>query len=169
MMPERARKKKGRRSNLIFLFASFFLGGHLAGCGPGEEDGAGKPANPEGGQPPAAESDRRAATLELEATYPEGFSFLNGVRELPDGRVLAADPLAQILLRIDLDASTADTLGRLGPGPQEYEQPDQVFPPAGKPKPPGGSRGKCSSQRSLRMATSSWGFPCPSQGMRDSP
>ena len=68
------------------------------------------------------------AVLELEATYPEGFSFLNGVRELTDGTVLAADPLAQILLRIDLDASTTDTLGRVGPGPQEYEQPDQVFP-----------------------------------------
>jgi len=73
-------------------------------------------------------SGERAAILELEATYPEGFSFLNGLRELSDGTVLAADPLAQILLRIDLETSTADTLGRVGPGPQEYEQPDQVFP-----------------------------------------
>jgi hypothetical protein len=47
---------------------------------------------------------------------------------MPDGSVLAADPLAQVLLRIDLETSTADTLGRVGPGPQEYEQPDQVFP-----------------------------------------
>jgi hypothetical protein len=67
------------------------------------------------------------ATLELEATYPEEFSFLNGVRELSDGTLLAADPLAEVLLRIDLDAGTADTLGRPGPGPQEYKQPDQVF------------------------------------------
>ncbi|MCJ7630037.1 MAG: hypothetical protein MUO50_16805, partial [Longimicrobiales bacterium] len=66
--------------------------------------------------------------LELETTYPEGFSFLNGVRELSDGSLLAADPLAQLLLRIDLNAATADTLGRVGPGPQEYKQPDQVFP-----------------------------------------
>jgi len=69
-----------------------------------------------------------AAILELEATYSEGFSFLNGVREMPDGTVLVADPLTQIVLRIDLDASSADTLGRVGPGPQEYEQPDQIFP-----------------------------------------
>jgi hypothetical protein len=128
MMPERARKKKDRRSNLVFLFTSLLLAGPLAGCGSGEEKGVGEQADPTGGQPQAAKSDRTAATLELEATYPEGFSFLNGVRELPDGTVLAADPLAQVLLRIDLDASTADTMGRVGPGPQEYEQPDQVFP-----------------------------------------
>ena len=68
------------------------------------------------------------ATLELEGTYPEGFSFLNGVREMPDGTILAADPLAQLLLRIDLGTGGSDTLGHVGPGPQEYEQPDQVFP-----------------------------------------
>ncbi|MBT8398152.1 MAG: hypothetical protein HKO65_17610 [Gemmatimonadetes bacterium] len=68
------------------------------------------------------------ATLELETSYPEGFTFLNGIRELSDGTILAADPLAEILLRINLDESRADTIGRAGPGPQEYEQPDQVFP-----------------------------------------
>jgi hypothetical protein len=68
------------------------------------------------------------ATLEFEASYPEGFSYLNGIREMPDGRVLAADPLSQVLLRIDLETGTADTLGGVGPGPQEYKQPDQVFP-----------------------------------------
>ena len=36
--------------------------------------------------------------LELEALYPEAFSFLNGVRQLPEGTVLAADPLAQIVV-----------------------------------------------------------------------
>lgn len=65
--------------------------------------------------------------LELEASYPEPFSFLTGIRELPGGRVLAADPLSQVLLSIDLVAGTADTLGGVGPGPQEYEQPDRVL------------------------------------------
>jgi hypothetical protein len=60
--------------------------------------------------------------------YREAFSFLNGVRELGDGTVMAADPLSQVLLRVDLVAATADTLGRVGEGPQEYQQPDQVFP-----------------------------------------
>lgn len=68
------------------------------------------------------------ATLELEAAYPEPFSFLSGVRELPDGKLLAADPLSQVLLRVDLEAGTADTLGGVGGGPEEYEQPDEVFP-----------------------------------------
>ena len=68
------------------------------------------------------------ATLELDAAYPEAFSFLSGVRELPGGRLLAADPLSQVLLRVDMDAGTADTLGGVGGGPQEYRQPDQVLP-----------------------------------------
>jgi hypothetical protein len=71
---------------------------------------------------------RRVATLQLDATYPEPFSYLSRVRELSDGTILAADPISQVLLRIDLDAGTADTLGRKGPGPQEYDGPDEVFP-----------------------------------------
>jgi hypothetical protein len=64
----------------------------------------------------------------LDAAYSEGFGFLNGVRERTDGTLLAADPLAEVLLHIDLDAGTTDTLGQPGPGPQEYKQPDQIFP-----------------------------------------
>jgi hypothetical protein len=65
--------------------------------------------------------------LEFDVAYSEAFSYLNGVRELSDGRVMAADPLGQVVLRIDLDSGTADTLGSVGPGPQEYMQPDQVL------------------------------------------
>ena len=68
------------------------------------------------------------ASLKLEVAYPDPFSFLNEVRELGDGTVMAADPLSQVLLRLDLRTATADTLGRVGEGPQEYQQPDQVFP-----------------------------------------
>jgi hypothetical protein len=68
------------------------------------------------------------AALELEASYPEPFSYLSAVRELSDGTILAADPISQVLLRLDLDAGTADTIGRQGAGPQEYEGPDEVFP-----------------------------------------
>jgi hypothetical protein len=68
------------------------------------------------------------AHLELEVAYPEAFSFLNSVREREDGTVMAADPLSQVLLRLDMVAGTADTLGRVGEGPEEYKQPDQVFP-----------------------------------------
>jgi hypothetical protein len=88
----------------------------VAGCSGGE-------APPSSGLPSGA-----AARLELEASYPEALSFVNSVRETADGSVLVADPLSQVVLRIDLLAGTADTLGRVGEGPQEYKQPDQVFP-----------------------------------------
>ncbi len=90
----------------------------LSACAGGEAPGGGDEAPPSGA----------FATLELETAYPEPFSFLNSVRELSDGTVLAADPLSQVVLRMDLVAGTADTLGRVGEGPQEYKQPDQVFP-----------------------------------------
>ena len=72
--------------------------------------------------------DQRVATMDLDVTYSEPFGYLSGIRELADGRVLVADPVGQVLLRIDMDAGTADTLGRQGRGPQEYNGPDQVFP-----------------------------------------
>ena len=81
-----------------------------------------------GGERETESGDPYLATLELDATYPEAFSYLSAVRELADGRVLAADPISQVLLRLDLDVGTADTLGRHGAGPQEYKGPDEVFP-----------------------------------------
>jgi hypothetical protein len=62
-----------------------------------------------------------------DARFPEAFGSITGLRELPDGRVMIADPLGQALSVIDLDAGTADTLGRVGGGPQEYKQPDALF------------------------------------------
>jgi hypothetical protein len=62
-----------------------------------------------------------------DATFPEGFALVQRVRELSDGRVLVADPLGQVLLVADLEAGTADTLGGVGQGPEEYRQPDVVF------------------------------------------
>ncbi len=70
---------------------------------------------------------------EAEAAYEESFSVVSTVREMPDGRVLVADALGQVLVRLDLDAGTADTLGRVGEGPEEYRQPDAVWPlPGGR-------------------------------------
>ncbi len=64
---------------------------------------------------------------EPEATFPEGLAFVQRVRELTDGRVMVADPLGQVLLIVNLAAGTADTLGGVGQGPEEYRQPDAVF------------------------------------------
>ena len=65
-------------------------------------------------------------SAEKEVEFPEGFGLLGNVRELPDGRVLVADPLGQILAALDMDAGTMDMWGREGGGPQEYRQPDAV-------------------------------------------
>jgi hypothetical protein len=62
-----------------------------------------------------------------DATFPEGFALIQGVRELEDGRVMVADPLGQVVLIADMNAGTADTIGGVGQGPGEYRQPDVVF------------------------------------------
>lgn len=70
----------------------------------------------------------QAQQLESDVSFPEPFGYIGGLRVLSDGRVLVADPLGQVLVAIDLDSGVADTLGRVGSGPQEYRQPDAVFP-----------------------------------------
>lgn len=77
---------------------------------------------------PATGQTREHRLTRPDATFPEAFSFVGGVRPLADGRLLVADPLGQVLVVADLDAGTADTVGRLGQGPAEYRQPDDVFP-----------------------------------------
>ena len=63
-----------------------------------------------------------------QAALEQEFAVIQTVRELPDGRVLFADPLGQALVVVDMEAGTADTLGRVGEGPEEYHQPDAVWP-----------------------------------------
>jgi hypothetical protein len=40
---------------------------------------------------------------------------------------MVADPLGQVLVVLDLETGSADTLGGVGQGPGEYRQPDAVF------------------------------------------
>jgi hypothetical protein len=63
-----------------------------------------------------------------DASFPEDFGTIQTVRELPDGRVLVADPLAKALYAVDMDAGTRVVVGREGEGPEEYRQPDAVWP-----------------------------------------
>ena len=62
------------------------------------------------------------------AIFPEDFGAIQTVRELPDGRVLIADPLSKALYVVDMDAGTRTVVGREGGGPEEYRQPDAVWP-----------------------------------------
>ncbi len=60
------------------------------------------------------------------AMYGEGLGSLRGVRELPDGRVLVADGLGQVLIVWHFDGR-ADSLANTGQGPDEYRVPDGLF------------------------------------------
>ncbi len=62
------------------------------------------------------------------ASFPEDFGAIQTVRELPDGRVLVADPLSKALYAVDMQGNTRTVIGREGEGPQEYRQPDAVWP-----------------------------------------
>jgi hypothetical protein len=61
------------------------------------------------------------------AAFPEDFGSIQTVRELPDGRVLVADPLGKALYLVDLDAGERSVVGSEGQGPEEYRQPDAVW------------------------------------------
>ncbi len=56
------------------------------------------------------------------------FSTISGLREMPDGRILVADGIDDVVLRIDLASQKIDTIGRSGRGPGEYKSPDALFP-----------------------------------------
>ncbi len=62
------------------------------------------------------------------AVFPEDFGYVQVVRELPGGDVLVPDPLGNALYRVDMDAGTRTVVGTLGEGPEEYRQPDAVWP-----------------------------------------
>ncbi|TFH64574.1 MAG: hypothetical protein E4G90_07835 [Gemmatimonadales bacterium] len=62
------------------------------------------------------------------AVFPEDFGAIQTIRELPDGRVLVADPLSKALYAVDMAAGTRTVIGREGEGPEEYRQPDAVWP-----------------------------------------
>ena len=74
---------------------------------------------------PAGGQDARP--LRHRVTFPESFGFLQSVRELQDGRVMAADPLGGTLAILDLNRGTMTPVGREGAGPEEWRQPDAVY------------------------------------------
>ena len=76
----------------------------------------------------AADPRRPVSLGAPDAVFPEDFGYVHTVRELPGGDVLAADPLGKALYRVDMDAGVRTVVGRLGEGPEEYQQPDAVWP-----------------------------------------
>lgn len=70
------------------------------------------------------ESDR-------EAMHAEPFGLIGGARELSDGRVVVADPMGKIFVMLDANLGSATALGSEGQGPDEYRQPDGIWPIGG--------------------------------------
>ena len=70
--------------------------------------------------------ERRLTTAD--ARFPHTFSSIRGLRELPDGRVLVADGIDEVVMIADLKTGKGDTLGRVGQGPGEYKSPDALYP-----------------------------------------
>lgn len=62
------------------------------------------------------------------AEYLEGLSYVQSLREMPDGRLLVADPLSQELFFLDMETGARQSIGRPGGGPMEFRQPDSVWP-----------------------------------------
>jgi hypothetical protein len=65
--------------------------------------------------------------LQADATYPEAFSIVSGLREMPDGRLMITDGISQVVAWVDLETGTIEQIGREGQGPREYRTPDALF------------------------------------------
>lgn len=59
------------------------------------------------------------------------FSSIDGVRELPDGRLLVVDARERGVRIVDFRAGTVAPVGRDGSGPGEYRAPIRIFPAPG--------------------------------------
>ena len=70
-------------------------------------------------------AERRLTTAD--ARFPHTFSSIRGLRELPDGRVMVADGIDEVVMIADLKTGKGDTLGRVGQGPGEYKSPDALY------------------------------------------
>ncbi|MDH4043118.1 MAG: hypothetical protein OEW06_01565 [Gemmatimonadota bacterium] len=60
--------------------------------------------------------------------FPEPFSNVMGVRELPDGRVFVTDRLERTVSVLDFQTGDLTPVGREGQGPGEYVMPGPLFP-----------------------------------------
>ena len=62
------------------------------------------------------------------AVFAEEFGYLHVVRELPGGDVLLADLFDRAVYRVDMEAQTRTMVAGRGEGPDEYLEPDAVWP-----------------------------------------
>ena len=62
------------------------------------------------------------------AEFPEGFSSLTALRELPDGRVMVLERCESMVLRLDFAARRFTQVARTGAGPGEYVRASALWP-----------------------------------------
>ncbi len=80
---------------------------------------------------PGVAQDGQVPRVELsepEASFPEPFSSIAGLRELTDGRVVVSDRLEIALRIVDLTKGSLEEIGHEGSGPGEYRMPGDLFP-----------------------------------------
>jgi hypothetical protein len=77
----------------------------------------------------------QAAVPRLQAqridAFPEPFSLVRGLRELPTGGVLVTDWIEERLVALDFTRGTMVAIGRVGGGPREFRLPAQLLPYTG--------------------------------------
>ncbi|MCZ6915629.1 MAG: hypothetical protein O7I93_02530 [Gemmatimonadetes bacterium] len=70
---------------------------------------------------------RQQTLTEPDATFPDPFTSIVGLRELSDGQLLLADRTERHVSFIDFASGRIDQVGRQGGGPGEYEMPTGLF------------------------------------------
>lgn len=76
----------------------------------------------------AAQSAARTVLSKPDASFPEPFSSVIGLRELPDGRVVITDRLEQTVSILTLTDGDVTPVGRQGHGPGEYGMAGPLYP-----------------------------------------
>lgn len=81
----------------------------------------------------AAASQTTTRLTRPEAEFPEPFTQITALRELPGGKVLVSDRADKVVQLIDFASGSATKVGREGQGPGEYALPSALLPlPGGK-------------------------------------
>ena len=62
-----------------------------------------------------------------EATFPESFTLVSGLRELADGRVVMSDSRDRVLQVLDFRTGAMTAVGRSGSGPGEWGVPSRLY------------------------------------------
>ncbi len=82
-----------------------------------------------GSMSPRSAAAQHSVSLDEPTTaHDEPFSLIGGIRELADGRLIVSDALEEKLYVLDPGLEAAEAISRNGQGPDEYRQPDGLFP-----------------------------------------